>query len=148
MKLFESFKLGNLELSNRMVMAPLTRSRSTADHVPQALMATYYGQRATAGLIITEGTSPSLNGAGYPRIPGIYNAAQTEAWKQVTQAVHENGGKIFLQIMHTGRVTHPHNLDEGGKVLAPSAIGLQQTKMYTDQEGELPIPPPQEMNAE
>ncbi|MEM6298873.1 MAG: alkene reductase [Bacteroidota bacterium] len=146
--LFESFLLGDITLKNRVVMAPLTRSRSTQDHVPTEIMATYYGQRAGAGLIITEGTSPSPNGVGYPRIPGIYNEEQIKEWKAVTDKVHAEGGKIFLQIMHTGRVTHPLNLPEGGKVLAPSPIAPPNTKMYTDQEGEKEIPTPHEMTSE
>lgn len=126
-------------------MAPLTRSRATRDHIPTPIMATYYAQRASAGLIITEGTAPSPNGTGYPRIPGMYNTEQIATWKNVTEAVHQHHGKIFLQIMHTGRVSHPLNMPEDAKVLAPSAIALQQTKMYTDQEGEQPIPQPSEM---
>lgn len=147
MKLFEEYTLGNISLKNRMVMAPMTRSRATQDHIPTSIMATYYAQRASAGLIITEGTAPSPNGVGYPRIPGIYNAGQTAAWKSVTEAVHQHGGKIFLQLMHTGRVSHPLNMPKGAKVLAPSAIALQHTKMYTDQKGEQPIPMPSEMSA-
>ncbi len=95
-------------------------------------MATYYAQRASAGLIITEGVSPSLNGLGYPRIPGIFSAEQTAGWKQITQAVHDKGGKIFMQLMHTGRIGHYDNLPDGGRVLAPSAIQAKG-KMWTDQ---------------
>lgn len=121
-------------------MAPLTRSRAIGN-VPNELMATYYGQRAGAGLIITEGTSPSPNGLGYPRIPGIFNQEQADGWKLVTDAVHAKGGKIFIQLMHTGRVSHPDNMPAGAKVLAPSAVGLTQTKMWVDEAGEeLPIP--------
>ncbi|MEB0113143.1 hypothetical protein QN397_17530, partial [Variovorax sp. RTB1] len=89
--LFDKFSARSLQLSNRMVMAPMTRNRATPAHTPNALMATYYGQRATAGLIISEGTSPSPNGLGYPRIPGLYDAAQVKAWKATTAAVHERG---------------------------------------------------------
>ena len=145
MSIFESIKIGNTELSNRIVMAPLTRSRADQDHVPTDIMATYYRQRSGAGLIITEGTSPSPNGVGYPRIPGIYNDAQIAAWKKVTEAVHAEGGKIFMQLMHTGRVSHPLNLPENAQVLAPSAIAASQTRMYTDQEGEQDLPVPTEM---
>src|SRR5690606_25614755 len=110
--LFNSYSLSKLELHNRLVMAPMTRSRSIGNK-PNQLVETYYAQRASAGLIITEGTSPSPNGLGYARIPGIYNEEQIAAWKNVTDAVHKKGGKIFIQLMHTGRVSHPDNLPEG-----------------------------------
>ncbi|TXF91504.1 alkene reductase [Neolewinella aurantiaca] len=138
-KLLSSHRIGNTELKNRVVMAPLTRSRAI-DNVPNDLMATYYSQRAGAGLIITEGTSPSANGLGYPRIPGCYSDDQVAGWRQVTDAVHEKGGKIFLQIMHCGRVAHPDNIPAGGEMMAPSAVALQNTKMYVDGKGELEIP--------
>lgn len=143
-QLFNSFKLGNIILSNRVVMAPMTRSRAI-NNLPNDLLVEYYSQRANAGLIITEGTSPSLNGLGYARIPGLYNTNQINEWKKVTDAVHEKGGKIFVQLMHTGRITHPLNLPEGGKVLAPSAIAASATQMYTDAEGMKPLPIPGEM---
>ncbi|MTB52338.1 alkene reductase [Lewinella sp. W8] len=146
-KLFTTYTLGEITLSNRAVMAPMTRSRAL-DNVPNELMATYYGQRAGAGLIITEGTSPSPNGLGYPRIPGCFNEDQVAGWKLVTEAVHQKGGKIFLQIMHTGRVSHPDNLPAGGRVVGPSPIALEQTKMYVDGQGELPVPFPEAMSAE
>jgi N-ethylmaleimide reductase len=114
-------------------MAPLTRSRAIGN-IPNALMAEYYSQRASAGLIITEGTSPSPNGLGYPRIPGIFSEAQVAGWKLVTDAVHAKGAKIFVQLMHCGRVAHVLNLPEGGKVIAPSAIAAVG-EMYTDAEG-------------
>ena len=137
MKLTEPYVLGALRLPNRMVMAPLTRCRATADHVPTDLMATYYAQRASAGLLITEGTGPAPVGTGYARIPGIYNQAQIDGWRKVTDAVHANGGRIFLQIMHTGRIGHPENIDGQLPLLAPSAVALETSKMYTDQSGEL-----------
>ncbi|PHI19961.1 alkene reductase [Lewinellaceae bacterium SD302] len=146
-KLFSSYDLGPVSLGNRILMAPMTRSRAI-DNVPNDLMAEYYGQRAGAGLIITEGTSPSPNGLGYPRIPGNFTKEQAAGWRKVTDAVHENGGKIFLQIMHTGRVTHPDNLPAGGRVLAPSPVALNDTKMYVDGKGELEIPLAQEMTIE
>src|SRR3954467_2872716 len=105
-KLFSPYTAGKLNLQNRIVMAPLTRSRAIGN-VPNDLMAEYYAQRATAGLIITEGTSPSPNGLGYARIPGIYSDAQVAGWKKVTDAVHKRGGKIVVQLMHTGRIGHP-----------------------------------------
>jgi len=146
MKLFSKFKLGNIELQNRVVMAPLTRSRAE-NNVPNQLMSEYYGQRASAGLIITEGTAPSANGLGYPRIPGIYNEEQIKGWQNITNNVHKKGGKIFIQLMHTGRVSHPDNMEEGTEVVAPSAIGLGG-EMYTDQHGMQPYPIPKEMSNE
>src|SRR5512141_498596 len=115
--LFTPTTLGKLQLKNRVVMAPLTRSRATGN-VPNELLEKYYQQRAEAGLIISEGTSPSANGLGYARIPGIYSDAQVQGWKKVTDAVHAKGGKIFVQLMHTGRVSHPANMPAGSKVLA------------------------------
>ncbi len=143
--LFSNYQLNEIPLKNRMVMAPLTRCRAL-NNIPNDLMATYYSQRAGAGLIITEGTSPSINGIGYARIPGIYNDTQVEAWKETTDQVHKLGGKIFLQLMHCGRVAHPDNVPEGGEILAPSDIKLKETKMFVDEKGELAIPTPKEMS--
>lgn len=145
MTLLNEFNKNKLQLKNRVVLAPLTRSRATQDHVPTPIMTTYYEQRTEAGLLITEGTSPSKNGVGYPRIPGIYNEEQIQAWKEVTDAVHAKGSKIFIQFMHTGRVSHPGNMSTDAKILAPSAIAPENTKMYVDGEGELTIPIPSEM---
>ena len=139
--LLEVFSLGSLQLQNRIVMAPMTRSRATAEHIPTDLMVTYYRQRATAGLIITEGTSPSPDGVGYARIPGLYTPAQVAAWRNITQAVHERGGRIFAQLMHTGRVSHPLNMPTEARIVAPSALGLSGT-MWTDQQGMQPYPIP------
>src|SRR5687768_5770803 len=137
---FSNHKLGSLPLANRMVMAPMTRSRAI-NNLANELIANYYAQRSSAGLIITEGVSPSPNGLGYSRIPGIFSADQVNSWKQVTAAVHNNGGKIFVQLMHIGRISHPLNLPQGARVVAPSAIRAQG-KMWTDQEGmqDFPIP--------
>lgn len=137
--LFTSHLLGNVTLSNRIVMAPMTRSRAV-NNIPNKLMADYYAQRASAGLIITEGTSPSPNGLGYARIPGIFSDEQVQGWKQVTKAVHQKNGKIFLQIMHTGRIAHPANLPDGATVVAPSAEKPQTTRMWVDGQGMLEIP--------
>ena len=120
--LFESFTARKLQLGNRTVMAPMTRSRAVQSNTPNALMAEYYGQRASAGLIITEGASPSPNGLGYARIPGLFNADQVRGWKLVTDAVHAKGGKIVLQLMHTGRVTHAANLPAGAEVVGPMPV--------------------------
>src|SRR5271154_3580805 len=122
--LFTPFRLGRVELKNRAVMSPMTRSRSIGN-VPGEIVATYYAQRAAdAGLIVTEGTSPSPNGLGYPRIPGLFNRVQVRGWRGVTDAVHGRGGHIFVQLMHTGRVTHVKNLPPGGRVLAPTPMDL------------------------
>lgn len=107
--LFSKTTLGSLTLANHLLMAPMTRNRATGN-IPNELMAQYYAQRATAGLIITEGTSPSPNGLGYPRIPGIFSAEQIAGWKQITDAVHAQGGKMFMQLMHCGRIAHPGSL--------------------------------------
>ncbi len=104
--LFQSYDLHGTKLANRIVMAPMTRSRASVDNIQTDLAATYYAQRATAGLIITEATAVSKQGAGYMNIPGIWNQEQVDAWKKVTRAVHEKGGKIFVQLFHTGRVSH------------------------------------------
>ncbi len=143
--LFDSFSARTLKLANHTVMSPMTRSRATPDHTPVPLMATYYGQRATAGLIVTEGTSPSPNGLGYARIPGLYNAQQVQAWKAVTSEVHAKGGKIFVQLMHTGRVTHVANLPAGAAVLSPTA-SVCPGEMYTDAQGMQPYSQPRAMN--
>jgi len=119
--LFTPTQLGSLPLKNRIVMAPLTRSRAIGN-LPNALMEQYYRSRADAGLIITEGTSPSPNGLGYARIPGLFNEEQVLAWRRVTDGVHEAGGRIFVQLMHTGRICHPANMPTGAQVLAPSAF--------------------------
>ena len=141
--LFSKTVLGLQTLQNHLVMAPMTRSRAI-DNIPGALMVEYYAQRATAGLIITEGTSPSPNGLGYPRIPGIFSPAQIEGWKRITDAVHAKGAKIFIQTMHCGRIAHPLNLPAGARVLAPSAVAAAG-EMYTDAEGMKPHPVPQAM---
>jgi N-ethylmaleimide reductase len=132
--LFDPIQIRGLALSNRTVMSPMTRSRAVEDNTPNALMAEYYGQRASAGLIVTEGTSPSPNGLGYPRIPGLFNAQHVAGWKLVTDAVHAQGGRIVVQLMHTGRVTHVDNLPAGAEVLAPTSA-VCPGEMYTDKSG-------------
>jgi len=143
-KLFSSYQLGSVTLKNRIVMAPMTRSRCI-DNIPGDLVAEYYRQRAEAGLIITEGTSPSPDGLGYPRIPGIFSEAQAAGWKKVADAVHDADAKIFVELMHTGRVGHPLNLPAGGKIKAPSAVAAGG-EMYTDKEGPKSHPVPEEMS--
>jgi N-ethylmaleimide reductase len=142
--LFTSTTLGKLQLKNRITMAPLTRSRAIGN-VPNELMEKYYRLRAGAGLIITEGTSPSPNGLGYARIPGLFSDAQVQGWRRVTDSVHQAGGKIFIQLMHTGRVSHPANMPADAKVLAPSAVAAPG-EMWTDSNGMQPHPVPTAMN--
>ena len=144
MKLFAEYQLGSLELSTRIVMAPMTRSRAI-DNIPNDLMATYYEQRNTAGLIITEGVAPSPNGLGYARIPGAYSSVQTAGWRKVSNAVHQGAAKIFMQLMHVGRVAHPDNMPDGAEIVAPSAIAVSG-EMYTDSKGMQAHPTPREMN--
>ena len=143
--LFDTFPLRAVELANRFVMAPLTRSRAVQANTANGVMATYYAQRATAGLIITEGTSPSPNGLGYARIPGLFNQAHVQGWKLVTDAVHAKGGKIVVQLMHTGRVSHRNNLPEGAEVLAPVA-DVCPGEIWTDASGNQPYTPPRAMD--
>src|SRR5512139_3335858 len=120
--LFTSVEVGRYSLSNRLVMAPMTRSRADDAGVPGELAPVYYAQRASAGLIITEGTSPSPMAKGYIRTPGIYNDAQVTAWRRVTEAVHAEGGRIFLQLMHCGRISDPSFLPDNATPVAPSAV--------------------------
>ena len=141
--LFSETVLGPLKLQNRLVMCPLTRNRATGN-IPNALMVQYYAQRASVGLIITEGTSPSPNGLGYPRIPGIFSPAQVAGWKHITDAVHAKGAKMFIQFMHCGRIGHPLNLPAGARLLAPSGVAAAG-EMDTDAEGLKPHPVPQAM---
>lgn len=122
--LFDPIKIGDLELNNRIVMAPLTRCRADEGRVPNALMAEYYAQRASAGLILSEATSVSPMGVGYPDTPGIWSDAQVRGWSNITKAVHANGGKIMLQLWHVGRISDPSYLN-GELPVAPSAIAAK-----------------------
>lgn len=141
--LYSQTTLGPLTLQNRLVMSPMTRNRAT-DNIPNDLMLRYYAERASAGLIITEGTSPSPNGLGYARIPGIFSAAQVAGWKRITDAVHAKGAKMFIQFMHCGRIGHALNLPAGARLLAPSAVAAAG-EMYTDAQGMQPNGTPQAM---
>jgi len=143
-KLFTSLQLGDIELKNRIVMSPMTRSRAIGN-VPNELMAEYYAQRSDAGLIITEGTSPSPNGLGYSRIPGCFSKQQVEGWMKTTTAVHQQGGKIFLQLMHTGRISHSLNLPEGAQIIAPSAVKAKG-QMWADSKQLQDFPIPKQMD--
>ena len=139
--LFSPYELGSISLKNRVVMAPMTRSRAPGN-CPNELMVQYYAQRAgEAGLLITEGKSPSPNGLGYPRILGCFNEEQMNAWRKVTDAVHAKGARIFMQLMHTGRVSHPLNMPAGSRIVAPSAVALGG-EMWTDQKQMQPYPVP------
>jgi N-ethylmaleimide reductase len=120
--IFSPFRLGPLDLPNRVVMAPMTRNRAGPGNVPTALNATYYAQRAGAGLIVTEATQVSPQGVGYPGTPGIHSAEQVAGWKLVTDAVHGAGGRIFLQLWHVGRISHPALQPGGALPVAPSAV--------------------------
>jgi 2,4-dienoyl-CoA reductase-like NADH-dependent reductase (Old Yellow Enzyme family) len=122
--LFDPLRVGDLTLPNRVVMAPLTRLRAGSTHTPNALMAEYYGQRASAGLLITEGVPVTPQGVGYAGVPGIWSKDQAEAWKQVTKAVHDKGGRIFMQIWHVGRISDPSHLN-GEPPVGPSAIAAK-----------------------
>jgi len=139
--LFRPATLGRLSLKNAIVMAPLTRQRADVMGVPQPHVVDYYAQRAGAGLIVAEGTQPSFAGQGYPRTPGIHTAAQIAAWRKVTDAVHAQGAKMALQVMHAGRIAHPLNRQVPDAPVAPSAVTPAGT-MWTDQRQMQPYPPP------
>lgn len=141
MDLFTPLELGELQLANRVVMAPMTRSRAGADAVPTDVMATYYRQRAGAGLIVTEGIAPSADGLGYCRTPGLFNQQQVDAWRRVTDAVHDEGGAIVAQVMHVGRVASHYNKPAGAETVAPSAV-TARGEIYTDQAGMQPFDAP------
>ncbi|HLZ66482.1 MAG TPA: alkene reductase [Aliidongia sp.] len=138
--LFEPFELGPITLGNRMLMAPLTRNRAGAGDVPHALNAEYYAQRAGAGLIVTEGSQISPQGKGYPGTPGIHSAEQVAGWRLVTDAVHKKGSRIFLQLWHVGRISHPSLLPDGQLPVAPSALKPEGNAMVA--EGWVPFVEP------
>lgn len=142
--LFSQLSTSALELNNRIVMAPMTRNRADINNIPNQLMAEYYMQRSSAGLIITEGTSPSPNGLGYPRMPGLFNDVQAKEWAKVTSKVHKNGGKIFVQLMHTGRVSHIDSLPDEAEVLGPMNIQCPG-EIFTDSQGLVPHSQPRSM---
>lgn len=127
---FTPATIGNIELSNRLVMAPMTRSRAQFDGTPGELAAEYYAQRASIGLIVSEGTQPSDDGQGYLTTPGIYSDAHVAGWKTITDAVHAKGGRFFIQLMHAGRMSHPDNTPHHRQGVAPSAIA-PNTPMFT-----------------
>ncbi|MFR0692974.1 alkene reductase [Enterobacterales bacterium AE_CKDN230030158-1A_HGKHYDSX7] len=145
-QLFTPIRLGRNYLPNRLAMAPMTRSRAQFDGTPGALAAEYYAQRASVGLIVTEGTQPSADGQGYLTTPGIYTDAHVSGWKQTTAAVHAAGGHLFIQLMHAGRMSHPDNTPHHRQGVAPSAIA-PNTQMFTP-TGMQDIPVPRELSAE
>jgi N-ethylmaleimide reductase len=142
--LLEPVELGHLKLRNRIVMAPMTRNRAAAGDVPGPLSVAYYGARAAAGLIVTEGTQPSMHGKGYCRTPGMHTPAQVHGWQQITQAVHAQGGTIVLQLMHCGRIASRHNKDPQARTVAPSALRAQG-RMFTDAAGLVEFDTPEEL---
>jgi N-ethylmaleimide reductase len=144
--LFDPLRVGQLELANRIIMGPMTRSRASDDGVQPAYVAEYYSQRASAGLIITEATNVSPMAKGYVRTPGIYTSEQIESWRPVTQAVHARGGKIFMQIFHTGRIALPEFLPNNTQPVAPSAVRANGSN-YTD-EGMKQFVTPREITKE
>lgn len=146
MKLLEPIAAPTLRLNNRIVMAPMSRRRVTGEGIPGELMKTYYSQRASAGLIIAESTVISPNGMGISRLPGIYSKAQIEGWKKVTTAVHQQNGKIFLQLVHAGRIAHALNIPGGASPVAPSAIAAAGT--ISTPAGVQPLPVPAALSAE
>lgn len=139
MSLLSPYKMGDLTFRNRMVMAPMTRCRATGGNVPGPLTVTYYSQRASAGLIITEGSQVSPLGVGFNRTPGIYSPEQVAGWKEVTAAVHRGGGSIFLQLWHVGRMSHPDYLG-GGIPVAPSAIPVPEEIHTPMGKKKIPVP--------
>ncbi len=132
--LFVPIELGEIDCSNRMVMAPMTRSRASAGGLVNGLHVEYYGERASAGLIVTEGTQPSIHGKGYCRTPGLHDVAQVAAWRRVTDRVHAEGSRIVVQLMHVGRVASRHNKQADARTVAPSAVRAR-VQMYTDVAG-------------
>ncbi|WP_061291536.1 alkene reductase [Azotobacter vinelandii] len=144
--LFDSVRVGRYTLPNRLVMAPMTRSRAQFDGMPGELAATYYAQRASLGLIVSEGTQPSDDGQGYLATPGIYTDAHVAGWKKSTDAVHAKGGHIFIQLMHAGRMSHPDNTPHQSQSVAPSAIA-PCTGMFTA-KGMQDIPVPRALSTE
>lgn len=137
--LFEPLRVGAWSLRNRIVMAPMTRNRAAPTGIPTPDMAIYYGQRASAGLIITEGTQPSPAGQGYLNTPGLHSPEQQEGWARVAEAVHSRGGRVVAQLMHAGRISHPAN-KHGAETVAPSALAAHGTIFTPDGSAPYPIP--------
>jgi N-ethylmaleimide reductase len=142
--LWSPIDIGAIHLDHRLAMAPMTRARATPKGVPTAMNAKYYAQRASMALIITEGTQPSEDGQGYPLTPGIYSSAQIAGWRLVTDAVHEAGGRIIIQLMHAGRIGHPLNTPHGRQPVAPSKV-KPAGNMFTS-VGTFEMPPPRALS--
>lgn len=138
--------VGDLGLRHRLVMAPMTRNRCTPDGVPTPLNARYYAQRASIGLLVSEGTQPCADGQGYPCTPGLHTPEQIDGWRQVVDSVHEAGGHLFIQLMHVGRISHPANTPHGRRPVAPSAVRPTHTIFTT--AGLRPMPTPHAMSEE
>jgi len=138
--LFSSVRIGRYNLANRLVMAPMTRSRAQFDGTPGELATTYYAQRASIGLIVTEGTQPSDDGQGYLSTPGIYTDAHVAGWKKITDAIHGKGGRIFIQLMHAGRMSHPDNTPHHRQGVAPSAIAPGSQMFTLKGMQDIPVP--------
>src|SRR5246127_2573515 len=137
---FTPVRVGRYILPSRLVMAPMTRSRAKFDGTPGELAAEYYAQRASVGLIVTEGTQPSDDGQGYLATPGIYSPAHVVGWKKVTAAVHDEGGHIFIQLMHAGRMSHPDNTPHHRQALAPSAVAPGSHMLTATGMQDIPTP--------
>lgn len=143
--LLSPVEFGDIHCRNRIVMAPMTRSRADANDCPTALHVEYYAQRASAGLIVTEGVQPSIDGKGYPRTPGLHEAAQVEAWRRVTDAVHARGGRIVAQLMHVGRIASRYNKRVEALTVAPCAVRAN-VSLYTDAAGMQPCDDPEPLS--
>ncbi|MBQ7804835.1 alkene reductase [Rhodococcus sp. (in: high G+C Gram-positive bacteria)] len=138
--LWKPFTLGRIELEHRLALAPMTRNRANPDGTPGPLLATYYAQRASLGLVITEGTQPCDDGQGYLNTPGIYTAAHIEGWRHVSDAIHDEGGALFIQLMHVGRMSHPDNTAHHRQPVAPSAISADQDMFTSSGLQRTPVP--------
>ncbi len=138
--LWEPIDIGEIPLEHRLAMAPMTRDRSAPDGAPTEMNATYYAQRASTALIITEGTQPSDDGQGYLLTPGIYRAEHVDAWRRVSDAVHDGGGRIVVQLMHVGRISHPSNTPYGRQPVAPSAVKPEGSMFTASGMQEMPVP--------
>ena len=144
--IWSPIQVGRMQLPHRTAMAPMTRSRAQPDGTPSELAAEYYAQRASIGLIITEGTQPSEDGQGYLSTPGIHTPAHVEGWRKISTAVHRAGGRVFIQLLHVGRMSHPDNTPHHRQALAPSAV-VPSAEMFTER-GLLPIPRPRALTRE
>lgn len=144
--LWKEITVGNMKLPHRLAMSPMTRSRALADGTPSDLSSEYYGQRASLGLIISEGTQPSEDGQGYLNTPGIYTEAHIQGWKKISERVHQEGGNLFIQLMHVGRISHPDNTPHHRQAVAPSAVAPGE-QIFTS-NGKKEIPVPKELNTE